>query len=284
MTVREAVQSGVERLTEKNIETPYLDATVLLAEAMGIKKEKLFACFTDPVTNSKRREFNRLIDERINGRPVSYIRRKKEFYGRTFYVDERVLVPRPDTETIIEAALPLCRHYQRPRILDLGTGSGCIAVTMACECAALGIEASITASDISPEAGEVFQKNAKALYGRELPFQQSDLFTSLKGKFDLILSNPPYLTEDEIDGFRRMKWPEPEISLYGGSGGLELIRRIVKKSVEYLKQNGYLLLEAAPDQMPEITSIVQKEDFADIQLIRDLGNRNRIIQARYGNG
>ncbi len=284
MTIRQAVQSGVQRLTEKNIETPYLDASVLLAEAMGVEKEKLFACFTDPLPEEIFNRYKGYLEKRTAGQPVSYIRRKKEFYGRMFYVDERVLVPRPDTETIIDAALELCGTFSRPRILDLCTGSGCIAVTMACECESLGREVSITASDISPEAGEVFRKNAAAVYGKEIPFVQSDLFASIEGPFDLVLSNPPYLTDNEIKAFREKKWPEPEISLHGGPDGLDIIRRIVKKSMEYLEQNGYLLLEAAPDQMTELASIVQKEGFADIHLIRDLGNRNRIVKARYGNG
>lgn len=284
MTIRQAVQSGVQRLSEKNIETPYLDASVLLSEAMGVEKEKLFACFTDPLPEELFNRYAGYLEKRTAGQPVSYIRRKKEFYGRMFYVDERVLVPRPDTETMIDAALELCGSFYRPRILDLCTGSGCIAVTMACECEALGIEASVTASDISPEAGEVFRKNAAAIYGREIPFIQSDLFASVEGPFDLILSNPPYCTDNEITAFREKKWPEPEISLHGGMDGLDIIRRIVKKSMEYLQQNGYLLLEAAPDQMTELASIVQKEGFADIHLIRDLGNRNRILKARNGNG
>ena len=284
MTVRRTVQSAVERFSEKNIETPFLDATVLLAEAMEMDKTKLFACFTDPVPEEPYKRFQTFLEQRLAGWPVSYIRRKKEFYGRTFYVDQRVLVPRPDTETMIDAALDVCREFPCPRILDLCSGSGCIAVTMACECAAHGIAVSVTASDISPDACEIGQKNAAAIYGKEIPFIQSDLFASLEGPFDLILSNPPYLAENEIEGFRKMQWPEPELALNGGPDGLNIVKQIIQKSVEYLARNGYLLLEAAPDQMDVITALMQKEDFADIQLIKDLGNQNRIIKARNRNG
>lgn len=284
MTVREAVQAGVDRLRENRIETPYLDATVLLAETLGMGKEKLFASFSDLLPESSFEAFQQALDKRISGFPVSYIRHKKEFFGRIFYVDDRVLVPRPDTEIIVESVLALTGGFDRPRILDLCTGSGCIAVTVACECGILGREISLTGSDISKGAGAVFRQNALTLYGRKIPFIRSDLFESIEGKFDIIVSNPPYLTEMEMEGFRTMGWPEPELALNGGNDGLDCIRRIIKKSVEYLERNGYLLLEASPDQMNAVASLLQKEDFADIHLIKDLGNRNRVIQARYGNG
>ncbi len=281
MTIRQAVQIGVEKLSDAGIETPFLDAAVLLAHSMNTTKEKLYAAFTDLLPKNVFTQYLRFIQQRLQGYPVSYIRRKKEFYGRTFYVDERVLVPRPETETLIDAALELCTGYEEPKILDLCTGSGCIAVTMACECAMRKQKADIVGSDISEDAGDVYKKNAQKLYGKELPFVKSDLFTSINGTFDFILSNPPYLTENEVNVLKKNKWPEPENALLGGKQGLALIQNIVKKSVEYLERNGYLLLEADPGQMDAIALLMEKEELHDIHVIRDLGNRNRIIIARW---
>lgn len=284
MTVREVIQSGVERLLQKNIETPYLDAAVLLAEAAQTTKERLYASFTDPVSEEAMKNFNLYIEKRLSGYPVSYIRNKKEFYGRTFYVDENVLVPRPDTEILVETALGICGGYERPAVLDLCTGSGCIAVTVACECGDRGQPVEIIGTDISKEAGEVYKKNARLLYGKELPFIQSDLFSAVKGSFDLILSNPPYVTDNIVRKLRQKSWPEPELALRGGEDGLFIIRKLIKKSVEYLNRNGYLLLEADPGQMDTIASLIKKEAFTTIDIVRDLANRNRVIKARMGNG
>jgi len=294
MTVHEGINKGTELLTGSGAETPYLDAVVLLAEAIGITKEKLFASFTDPIPLEAADKYREYLQKRSEGFPVSYIRKKKEFYGRNFHVDNRVLVPRPDTEIMIDSVMeilntriterPVNRNERGITLLDLCTGSGCIALTIAAECREQNIPMIITASDISAEAGEVFSINSKAILGRELPFTRSDLFKSIKGTFDIIVSNPPYLTTEDIDRFREMNWPEPETALFGGGDGLDIIREIIEKSVEYLNINGYLLLEASPVQMNAIDAMLIKEGFADTRRILDLGNRNRIIIARYQHG
>lgn len=265
-------QSGQE-------ETVYLDAVVLLAEAASITKERLYASFSDPLPEQIFRRFEGFLRQRLSGVPVSYIRNKKEFYSREFYVDHRVLVPRPDTEIIVEETIRLGKMFEPPvSILDLCTGSGCIAVTLAAEAE---YPAHITGADISGEAGEVFLRNSRDLLGRELPFIQTDLFDAIPGSFDIICSNPPYLTDAEIKKFREIGWPEPETALAGGEDGLYIVRKIVKKSVEHLKQNGYLLIEASPEQMEQISAQLQKGGFADIRRIKDFGQRERVISARW---
>lgn len=284
MTIKQAVEYGFETLRDSGIESPYLDAVVLLSEAAGISKEKVYASFFEPIKGEIFSVYTAFLDRRAAGYPVSYILNRKEFFGREFFVDPRVLVPRPDTETVVEAALAACvRKQRRARtakpisVLDLCCGSGCIAVTIAAECRNLGLSVDVTGSDISPAAGEVFALNCRRLLGKELFFIRSDLFENINSTFDLIVSNPPYLTGNDMEKLRQRRWPEPEIALYGGGTGLELIEGIIKKGIEYLNQNGYLLLEAAPDQMDEIESLMEKKGFRHIFRRKDLGNRERVI-------
>jgi len=294
MTVKQAVEYGFETLRDSGVDVPYLDAVVLFSEASGMPKEKVYASFFESVHDRIFSKYTILLDRRIAGYPVSYIRGKKEFYGREFIVDPRVLVPRPDTETLVESALAiLVRMHERRgwsspsegekhgnetvSVLDLCCGSGCVAVTLAAECGSLGIPAEVSGSDISEKAGEVFTLNSRKILGKELTFIKSDLFADIEGTFDLIVSNPPYLDAGEMGKLQQRRWPEPEIALFGGKDGLEVIRSILKKGMEYLRQNGYLLLEAAPDQVDKIESVMNKEGFRHIFRRKDLGNRERVI-------
>jgi release factor glutamine methyltransferase len=293
MTFREALSFGKELLASRSIETPLLDATVLLSEAANISKEKIYASLPDHLDAHTEEVYRKLLDRRLEGYPVSYIRRKKEFYSRTFYVDERVLVPRPDTEIIVDAALEIVaakqdeggdREGEPVSLLDLGTGSGCIALTLAAECRERGLKARISASDVSPSAGEVFRINAENL-ALELPpdpvpFISSDLFDRIEGSFDVVVSNPPYLTEEEVRGMEAAGWPEPSLALAGGPEGLDVLGRIVGGGMDYLVRNGYLLLEAHHAQMPRIEGIMRDAGYVDIRRLPDLADRERVIVGR----
>ncbi len=292
MTLQEALRLGVERLTDFGTDSPYLDALVLLAEANQLTKEKLYSRMHDPAGNEALGRYFTFLEQRTSGIPVSYIRKKKEFYGREFYVDNRVLVPRPDTEIVVDAVLEVCGKLQNERetaggsreagplrLLDLCTGSGCIAITVAAEAAERGLKVEVTGSDVSRKALEVFELNAEEILGRPLSYIESDLFENITGKYDVIVSNPPYLTEEEMSSLEIRRWPEPKRALNGGIDGLRLIREVIKKGVEYLEGNGYLLLEASPDQMDRIESIMKKESFQKVYRKKDLGNRDRTIIA-----
>lgn len=274
-TVREALQEGASRLS--SADTPFLDAAVLLAHAMGVSKEQLLAAYPDPVPQGVFSRYEEYLDARLRGIPVSYIRNKKEFYGLPFYVDQRVLVPRPDTETLIEHALELLdgRPWMR-RVLDLGTGSGCIAVTLAY----LRPSLEITAADLSAEALEVAQMNARHLLTESPRFLQSDLFAAVDERFDLILSNPPYLTSEELRRMAAENWPEPPAALDGGEDGLDCVRRIVEEGFAYLSDNGYLVLEAGMDQTEHIGELLRRRGYRDVETRRDLGGRHRTICGR----
>lgn len=289
MTVREAILEGTARLSGAGAETPYLDATVLLAYCMGITKEHLFAEFLAEVPGQSLANYRDALEKRARGIPVSYIRRQKEFYGRLFYVDERVLVPRPDTETAVEAALEMLDRRGAggsagaapaapARVLDCCTGSGAIAVTLAAE--RPGIE--VAGSDAAPGAREVFLLNSRRLLGRELPYFESDLLAAVPGRWDLIVSNPPYLRTEEVREMQHRDWPEPPEALDGGPDGLDLVRRLVAEALYSLKPYSYLVIEVADDQNMGVRDVMEEAGYEDIGTREDLAGRRRVVIGRRG--
>ncbi|MFP4362724.1 MAG: peptide chain release factor N(5)-glutamine methyltransferase [Spirochaetia bacterium] len=274
MTVREALERAHHALAAAGIETPRLDATVLLAHAAGWNKARLLASYPENLEKGTMLLFENFIEKRLSGLPVSYIRGFKEFYGLEFRVDKRVLVPRPDTETLVDAAAQIIRQTPDAlRVLDVCTGSGCVAITLQ----HLFPHITVHASDISSFSLEVFKKNSSEILGYEMKAVESDLFDKIDGKFDLITANPPYLSDDEYALMEKEKWPEPKNALAAGEDGLEIIRELIPRSLEYLFMNGYVLLEAAYWQMNEIRQIMEEAGFSDVSIHRDLAGRQRVI-------
>ena len=243
-------------------------------------REKLFAMYPERIPAEILEHFNSLVEKRLTGLPVSYIRNSKEFFGRDFYVDSSVLVPRPDTETLVETAMEITdrlagRSSRTLQVLDLCTGSGCIAVTLKAERPGLNI----TASDISAEALKTAAINAER-HGTAITFNESGLFDKIREKFDIIVTNPPYVTAGETAEMKASGWPEPGLALDGGEDGLDLIRRIIKSSLDYLNNNSYLLIEAGAQQSDEIKQLMRLSGFEDIFSIKDLAGRDRVTGGR----
>ena len=212
MTGRSLLAQGNDKLFLAEVDTPLLDALVLLAHAMGTSKEKLLASLPDDVAPDVVERYLAMVDRRSSGTPVSYIRQLKEFYGLDFYVDERVLVPRPDTEVLVEKVLQVVRRDVRlRRVHDACTGSGCVGIALQ----HMAPELEVSASDISLPALEVAALNSEKLLGRKLPAVISDMLEDVPGPFDVIASNPPYLRDDEVADMRKLGWPEPELALRG---------------------------------------------------------------------
>lgn len=277
MTIRALLTRGYDTLFFAEVQTPLLDAVVLLAHATGSTKEKLLASLPEEVPPGVDERFREFLDLRCSGVPVSYIRRAKEFYGLDFYVDERVLVPRPDTEVLVEKVLQLTKSDPRlRRIHDSCTGSGCVGICVKNARA----ELDVSASDISPEALEVAALNADRLLGAALPSFQSDLLSDVPGSFDVIASNPPYLRDDEVSDLMKLGWREPALALAGGRDGTVLAERLIRSAPARLAPGGWLVLEAAPAQFNKLFALMDQAGFSSIDVEKDLAGSSRVIAGR----
>lgn len=278
MTVGGALNQGKERLFYAEVDTPLLDATLLLSEALETSKERLLASLPDPLDPDRWQRYCGLLDLRCSGQPVSYIRRRKEFFSLEYYVDTRVLVPRPDTEVLVEEALRLLEADPLiQRVHDACTGCGCVAIAVKHSFPTV----EVSASDISADALQVAAENARRLLPNErIRLRRSDLLARVPGRYDLITANPPYLTDGEVEDMKKIGWPEPALALRGGVDGTDLLRRLIRQASRKLRAGGTLLLEAAPAQMNLLEREIAERGFGEIAVIPDLAGRDRVIRAR----
>lgn len=276
MTNRAALSEGAQVL-RKSVGSPYLDSVLLLGHAYGISKERLLSSLPDEIPVRIENEFRSLIKKRNRGVPVSYIRRCKEFFSLDFYVDHRVLVPRPETEVLVETALAVIeRDSSVAKVHDSCTGSGCIAIALKAEQPFL----QVSASDICSDALNVFEKNSLSILGSTLPHTSSDLLSSVFDIFDMIVANPPYVKTETAHTLAASGWVEPMLALDGGADGLGLLSNLVGQAKHALRSGGYLILEADPDQMEPLKKICVQSGFNDIILYEDFSGRNRVLQSR----
>ena len=285
MTIRELQVKGTALLkapcASACIDTPGLDAALLLAEVLHTSREDLIAHANDEAAERDYEKYRALLERRRAGECIAYILGRKEFRGLEFAVKAQVLVPRPDTETLFEAALEYidsAAGNDGLSVLDLCAGSGALAVSLKKERPLL----LVTASDISAEALETAALNAgRLLPGEsEISFVQSDIFKNLHGRFDIIVSNPPYIPSGEISNLAPEVQLEPRLALDGGEDGLALIRRIIADAPPHLPPGGVLLLEADPAQMPRIGALLANNGFTGVRLHKDLAGRERVISAK----
>jgi len=270
-----ALRGAISRLRQAGIPDPVRDARLLLAHAMGIGADRLTLALHDPLHDAALARFDAAIDARAARRPVSHILGQRAFWGRDFIVTADVLDPRPETETLIAAAL----NTRFSRLLDLGTGSGAIILTLLAEVPhALGIGV-----DLSAAALAVAQENATALavQGR-VELIQSDWFDAVNGRFDLIVSNPPYIAAHEMaDLAPEVREHEPRIALTPGGDGLQAYRVIAAGAAAHMTPQARLLLEIGPTQAQAVSQMLTEAGFAGVQTLRDLDGRDRVIQARW---
>lgn len=278
MTYREARVEGAERLSRAHIESSGLDASLLLSRAAGVDRSRMLAMPDAPLTGDQIAFFLRLIDERASGVCVAYLLGTKEFRGLDFLVTPAVLVPRADTETLVETALARIDSMNRPiRVLDVCTGSGCVAVALKAE----RPEIQVSACDLSVDALDVARRNAQRLLpsagGIEpVAFHQGDLLDPVPGYFDLIVSNPPYIPSADIAALSAEVRGEPCIALDGGADGLDTIRRLVPQAFEKLVRGGKLLIEAGHDQAASVAELMRRTGFAGISFSQDLARIDRV--------
>lgn len=264
MVIRTLLQeSGIDRL----------DAEVLLAHVLKIPREKLLFSFNMPVPIVLQASFSALCEKRKKGCPVAYLIGEKEFYGLPFYVNESTLIPRPDTELLVEWAI---EKAEGKRVLDVCTGTGCIGISVAKNAHI----SALTLADISAEALSVSQKNADRLSVRAAFFQLDILKDSLPGQFDLILSNPPYIESDVIPTLERdVQNYEPHLALDGGADGLDFYPVIIKKAYAALSPGGWLGLEIGFAQ-GEAVSGMMHPFFEEVRILYDLAGHMRAVVGR----
>ncbi len=269
---------GREELSRSGVsDTVDLDTSLLLCHVLKMGREKLYARLSDPVDDAAAEAFLNLTRLRSQNHPVAYLTGTKEFFGRDFAVGGGVLCPRPDTEIIVEKALEFLGDFQGETLLDLCSGSGCIGLTMALE----KPELSVLCSDIDEAPEKYFQINRERLQAANARFVRSDLFENIGGPFSLILTNPPYLTEVETRERMGEGWIEPALALDGGPDGLILIEKIVKKSIDHIAPEGYLLIEAAPGQMGRILDMMRTAGYSSLGTADDLAGRQRVAYGRW---
>ena len=267
-------------MTHHRLETPRLDAEVLLAHVLKTTKTGLYVSLHSYVIEQKRELLQELIGRRIKGEPVAYLVGRKEFWSLTFEVSSAVLIPRPQTEILIDEAIKVFPAESSPSVLEIGTGSGAIAIALATELP----RASIIATDISSDALSVAEKNAAANgVTTSITFAEGDLFGAVKAKgksFHLIVSNLPYIPTEEIPllppGIRDF---EPRIALDGGSDGLAYYRKVVEHSHDYLRPGGCLILEVGNGQSQDVCTIIsQTGGFSPPETLRDLSSIERAVK------
>jgi len=290
-TIQELLNVAADLLREKDIEEPRLCAEVLLAYQLKKTRVELYLEFDRPLNEFELNGFRSLIRRRIKREPLQYITGYREFWSLDFLVNPSVLIPRPETEILIEEVLKLRKknllpQNLKPKILDLCTGCGVIAISLAKEMTL----ADIWASDISSKAINTANKNAKRHnVDSQIKFFQGDLwepFQSFSNNFDIVISNPPYILTEMIQNLSpEIYLYEPKIAIDGHENGMYFIQRIIKESWRYLKPGGWLLMEMAPDQTKKALSLLESLKFYDYsERIMDYGKKFRAVKAQRTNG
>lgn len=278
MNIKQALEEAKNILKSNNFEDSNIIAKELLSYVL--KKDKVYLTINldNDLTDIEYDEFTKCIKEIIDGKPLQYITQKQEFMGMKFFVNEDVLIPQPDTEILIETVLDICKRYgkQSLRILDLCTGSGAIAISLS-----KILNTQVFASDVSTKALKVAEKN-NVLNNSKVEFIESNLFEQINGeKFDIIVSNPPYIKNEEIKSLSKQVQNEPYIALAGGEDGLDFYRKIIDEAYKYINKNGYLCLEIGYDQKEDLIKLIkQNENYEYENCIKDLSNNDRCIIAK----
>jgi release factor glutamine methyltransferase len=279
MTLLEVLQSTTAYLTKHKIETPRLNAEHLLAHALGRTRMDLYLEFERPLDDAELAPLRDLVKRRGQGEPLQHLLGTVEFCGQTFAIDKRAMVPRPETEELVELLKSEVGSQKSDcRIIDVGTGSGVIALSLAANFR----EAKVYAVDISEDALALAHENATRLGLEQIHFQKSDLLESLSARFDLIVANLPYISMQDRHLLAREVLHDPEVALFGGSSGDELVRKLIEEAPHHLDLGGLLALEIGLGQAEGLSDLLRQKNYHDIQLKRDYSGIPRFLLARYG--
>ena len=295
MTRREAYDYGVEQLEAEGIENADCDIRILLEDLCGVDREELFIQGDKVISRRESEIFMNAVNRRMGHYPVQYITGKQEFMGLTFSVNQNVLIPRMDTEILVEEVLK--ELMDGSRILDMCTGSGCILLSLlyySNDCEGVGVDISQEALDVAKDnSGRLilddtfdllFQtggKGKKHLDEEKIEFIQSNLFNDVKGRFDIIVSNPPYIRSDVIPTLmEEVRDYEPMLALDGKEDGLYFYRKIIEKAPAYLNPEGKLFFEIGYDQADDVVSLMEEAGFKDVVVVKDYAHLNRVVWGR----
>ncbi|MDB2680703.1 peptide chain release factor N(5)-glutamine methyltransferase [Candidatus Pelagibacter bacterium] len=275
MNIKSAVTEGINILKNKSILSAKLDIEILMAKALGEKREYIILNNDKIIKEQNLEYFKKLVQERATKKPIAYLLNKKFFWNSEFYVNKNTLIPRPDTEIIIEQVLKFTKNKNYLNILDIGVGSGCILLSV------LNERKNFygTGIDISKNSLDICKINAKKLLlDRRVKFFKSDVDKFANGKYDLIVSNPPYIKTSDLKYLESdvIKF-EPKLALDGGLDGLSVIRKVIKKSSDLLKKNGKFILEIGFDQKNKVIKLLNNKGFYINSTVKDLAHNDRCI-------
>ena len=275
MNILQAINNANKKFKEKGIKTYHLDSQILISEALKVKKNNILLNLEKEIPTKNLDYFYFLVKERIKKKPIAYILRKKEFWKYDFFVDQNVLIPRPETELIIENVLELTKNKSKLNILDIGAGSGCIILSILKE----KKNFNGTGIDICKKSLNICKINSYNLgVSSRIKLFKSDVDNFQNGKYDLVVSNPPYIKnsllkylEKDVIGF------EPKLALDGGNEGLSVIRKVIERSSRLIKKKGLLILEIAYDQKKQVKKILMDKGFFIKKIVKDLAGNDRCI-------
>ena len=275
MNIQSALIEGLNILKNKSILSAKLDSEILMAKALGKKREYIILNNNKIIKEQNLKYFKKLVHERATRKPIAYLLKKKSFWNSEFYVNKNTLIPRPDTEIILEQVLKFTKNKNYLNILDIGVGSGCILLSV------LNERKNFygTGIDISKNSLDTCKINAKKLLlDRRVKFFKSDVDKFAIGKYDLVVSNPPYISRCDLKYLENdvIKF-EPKLALDGGLDGLSVIRKVIKKSSELLKKNGKFILEIGFDQKSKVIKLLNNKGFYINSTVKDLANNDRCI-------
>ena len=278
-TVLEILQSTTAYFEKHGVESARLNAQHLVAHVLKLKRIELYMDSERTLFEDELAPLRDLVKRRKDGVPLQHLLGTEEFYGRTFKCDSRGLVPRPETERLIELVLPLLKEKTAPRIVDVGTGSGIIALTLASEIS----DAEVVSVDISPDALALAAENAALLeISSRVTFVSGDLLDGIAGTFALIIANLPYIPAGDIPTLAKEVHHDPVLALDGGADGLDLVRPLISKSVSHLSSNGFIALEIGHDQSERVAELLSAANFRDIRIEKDYQGVPRFLIASHG--
>ena len=281
MTVLQVLQNTADFFARKGIDSPRLNIEHLLADALGKRRIDLYLEFDRTLSENELAPLREKVRRRVEGEPLQYLLGSWDFFGRAFRTDPRALIPRPETEILVEIVLKVIRVElgSRTRLLDVGTGSGVLAITFALECPNL----QIVGSDVSPLALNLARENTERQgLNRRIEWVESDLLSSVSGPFDFLVANLPYIPTTELLKLAPEVKRDPQLALDGGPDGLVVIRRLLLEAPKVLRDGAFVILEVGFDQADRVADLLTAQKFRDISVENDYQGVRRFVTAWYG--